>query len=429
MSENRLKIAVTQGDTNGVGWEIILKIFADSRMCEVCTPVIYGSKSVAEHYKKTIAELDNISFNVVSSAAEARRGRVNLVECGGVKSITPGTPSSEAGMAAVEALSKAVEELKAGSVDAVVTAPFNKESVQSDKFSHTGHTEFMASQFEGESMMMMCSDLFKVGLVTKHIPLNQVAEYINKEMIVKDLQGLRKTLKTDFSIVEPRIAVLSLNPHAGEGGMLGREELDIIQPAIQEAYKGGVMAFGPFPADGFFAAAGYKKYDAVLAIYHDQGLIPFKTLSPEGVNFTAGLTAVRTSPDHGTAYDIAGKGEANPDSMRNAIYMAIDVVNSRASYAEMSANPLQHAETERERGGGYREQQHRNYDGANRREGGHNRRDNNHRRERQPQNMPQTGSSESKAESSVSSVSQPKSQAESQTESQTKSQNQNQQQQ
>ncbi|MFI3305465.1 MAG: 4-hydroxythreonine-4-phosphate dehydrogenase PdxA [Rikenellaceae bacterium] len=367
-----LKIGVTQGDTNGIGWELILKIFSDSRMCEICTPIIYGSKSVAEHYKKTIAELDNISFNVVASAGEARKGRVNLVECGAVGSVTPGKAAAEAGKAAIEALAKAAEELKSGALDAVVTAPFNKESVQSSDFTHTGHTEFMASQFEGESMMMMCSEIFKVGLVTKHVPLNKVAEMISTEMIVKDLQGLRKTLITDFSIREPRIAVMSLNPHAGEGGMLGGEEQEIIQPAIQEAYKGGVFAFGPFPADGFFAAASYKKYDAVLAIYHDQGLIPFKTLSPEGVNFTAGLTAVRTSPDHGVAYDIAGKDVANTDSMRNAIYMAIDVVNSRKIYAEISKDPLQHIDTERERGdhrGGYRENQHRNYEGSNRREG------------------------------------------------------------
>lgn len=371
MSEKRLKIGITQGDTNGIGWEIILKILSDSRMCEICTPVVYGAKSVADFYKKSISDLDNISFNTVSSAKDARQGRVNLVECGSVGTVTPGVPNADAGKAAIEALVKATADLKAGAIDAVVTAPFNKESVQSNEFTHTGHTEYMASQFDGESMMMMCSEIFKVGLVTKHVPINKVAEMITKEMIAKDLKGLRKTLISDFSIVEPRIAVMSLNPHAGEGGLLGREEMEIIQPAIQEASKEGVYAFGPFPADGFFAAAGYKKYDAILAIYHDQGLIPFKTLCPEGVNFTAGLTAVRTSPDHGVAYDIAGKGQANPDSMRNAIYMAIDVVKSRATYKEISANPLQHAELERERGerGPYRENQHRNFEGSARREG------------------------------------------------------------
>ncbi|MFI3248413.1 MAG: 4-hydroxythreonine-4-phosphate dehydrogenase PdxA [Rikenellaceae bacterium] len=359
MSNERVKIGITQGDTNGVGWELILKILSDNRMCELCTPVVYGSKAIADHYKSTIKDIDSITFNVISSASEARRGSVNLVECGAVKNaITPGTPSTQAGTAAIEALAKAAEELKSGALDAIVTAPFNKESVQSEEFQHTGHTEFMASQFEGESMMMMCSELLKVGLVTKHVPLSQVASAISSELIVKDLTNLRKTLIQDFSIVEPRIAVLSLNPHSGDGGLLGTEEKMIIQPAIQEAYKGGIYAFGPFAADGFFSAGTYKKYDAVLAIYHDQGLIPFKTLSPEGVNFTAGLSAVRTSPDHGVAYDIAGKGVANPDSMRNAIYMAIDIVGSRKIYKDISANPLEHTELERERGGGRGHREH-----------------------------------------------------------------------
>ncbi len=354
MSDGRVKIGITQGDTNGVGWELILKIFSDSRVCELCTPVVYGSLAIAEHYKSLSKDKDitSLSFKVISSASEARRGQVNLVECGAIKgNVTPGTPSPQAGIAAVEALVKAAEELKSGALSAIVTAPFNKESVQSSEFAHTGHTEFMASQFEGESMMMMCSELLKVGLITKHLPLSEVAGAISKELIVKDLTNLRKTLIQDFSIVEPRIAVLSLNPHSGDGGLLGSEEKEIIQPAIQEAYKNGVYAFGPFAADGFFAASTYKKYDAVLAMYHDQGLIPFKTLSPEGVNFTAGLSAIRTSPDHGVAYDIVGQGVANPDSMRNAIYMAIDIVESRKIYNKISANPLEHTELERERGG------------------------------------------------------------------------------
>ncbi|MFI3327613.1 MAG: 4-hydroxythreonine-4-phosphate dehydrogenase PdxA [Rikenellaceae bacterium] len=352
MSDKRTKIAITQGDTNGVGWEIILKIFSDRRMCEICTPVIYGSLSAAEYYKKSIEEFDNFSFNVVSSAKDARSGKVNLVECGKVarESIAPGTASQEAGVAAIEALTKAVEELKSGFVEGVVTGPFNKETVQSDTFAHTGHTEFMAANFEGADMMMMCSELLKVGLVTKHLPLEKVKSAINKDLIVKDLKALRKTLITDFSVVEPRIAVLSLNPHAGDGGLLGTEEKDVIQPAIAEAFNDGVLAFGPFAADGFFAASTYRKYDAILAMYHDQGLIPFKTLSPDGVNFTAGLSAVRTSPDHGVAYDIAGQDKADPASMRNAIYMAIDVIASRKIYDRISANPLERVEQERERG-------------------------------------------------------------------------------
>ncbi|MFI3281425.1 MAG: 4-hydroxythreonine-4-phosphate dehydrogenase PdxA [Rikenellaceae bacterium] len=349
MADNKLKIGITQGDTNGIGWEIILKIFSDSRITELCTPIIYGSSRVADHYKKLV-EVERFSFNKITSAREAKGDKINLVECGAVEGdITPGVAAPQAGKAAIEALVRAAEELKSGVIDAIVTAPFNKESVQSDSFSFTGHTEYMASQFDGESMMMMCSDMLRVGLVTKHVPLSRVGEALSKEKIVKDLQNLRQSLKKDFGIIEPRIAVMALNPHAGEGGMLGDEEINILQPAITEAYKGGVLAFGPFAADGFFAASTYKKYDAILAMYHDQGLIPFKTLSPEGVNFTAGLLAVRTSPDHGVAYDIAGKGVANPDSMRNALYMAIDIVRARRSYFKAHANPLQRAEREKSR--------------------------------------------------------------------------------
>ncbi len=347
MADNRLKIGITQGDTNGIGWELILKIFSDSRVTELCTPVIYGSAKIADQYKK-ILKIDSITLNNVASARDAKVDKVNLVDCGnGNISVTPGVASPEAGKAAIDALECAAADLKAGVIDAVVTAPFNKESVQSDLFNFTGHTEYMASQFDGESMMMMCSDILRVGLVTKHLALSKISEYITAEKIVNDLKNLRLSLKKDFGVIEPRIAVLSLNPHAGEGGMLGDEEINILQPAIKEAFQEGVLAFGPFPADGFFAAASYKKYDAVLAMYHDQGLIPFKTLSPEGVNFTAGLLAVRTSPDHGVAYDIAGKGIANPDSMRNALYMAIDIVRSRRNYFKANANPLQRAERER----------------------------------------------------------------------------------
>ncbi len=349
MAENKLKVGITQGDTNGIGWELILKIFSDSRITDLCTPIIYGSQQVADHYKRLI-EVEKFSFNVVDSARQAREGKVNLVECspaGESLEVTPGVASAAAGKAAVDSLVRATEELKSGVIDALVTAPFNKESVQSEAFAFTGHTEYMASQFEGNSMMMMCSDILRVGLVTKHIPLKEVGAALSQEKILADLRGLRLSLQKDFSIIEPRIAVLALNPHAGEGGMLGREEIEVLQPAIKQAFAEGILAFGPFASDGFFAAATYKKYDAVLAIYHDQGLIPFKTLSPEGVNFTAGLLAVRTSPDHGVAYDIAGKGIASPDSMRNALYMALDIVRSRRRYTLAHANPLQRAEREK----------------------------------------------------------------------------------
>ena len=349
MSDNRLKIGITQGDANGVGWEIILRTLADQRMTELFTPVVYGSKQAADFYSKLLdKEEGSVQFNVVSSSEESRRGKVNLVECGQINP-QPGVASAEAGKAAVEALERAMADLKAGDIDAMVTAPIMKETAQSETFQFTGHTEFVASYLEGEPMMIMCSDRLRVGLVTIHIPVSEVSQSISKEKILSSLTTLRQSLKADFGIVEPRIAVLSLNPHAGEGGMLGSEEQEIIKPAIEEAFQEGTLAFGPFPADGLFATGAYAKYDAILAMYHDQGLTPFKTLSPDGVNFTAGLSEVRTSPDHGTAYDIAGKGEADPQSMRNAIYAAIDIVRNRRNWAYWNRNPLQRFEREKGR--------------------------------------------------------------------------------
>jgi 4-hydroxythreonine-4-phosphate dehydrogenase len=349
MSENKLTIGITQGDTNGIGWEVILRTLIDSRTTELFTPVVYGSQQAAKFYAETLdSEEGTVQFNVVASADEARNGKVNLVECGDCKP-QPGVASKEAGKAAVEALQRAIIDLREGAIDALVTAPIDKEMAQSEEFKFTGHTEFMAAHLEGEPMMIMCSDRLRVGLVTIHIPVAEVSRNISQEKIISSLTTLRSTLKQDFGIVEPRIAVLSLNPHAGEGGMLGSEEQEIVKPAIVEAYKQGILAFGPFPADGLFATGGYAKYDAVLAMYHDQGLTPFKTLSPDGVNFTAGLSEVRTSPDHGTAYDIAGKGIADAQSMRNAIYAAIDIVRNREQWAEWTARPLQHFERDKGR--------------------------------------------------------------------------------
>ena len=349
MPENKFKIGITQGDTNGIGWEIILKALADPRMTELFTPVVYGSPKAAAYYRNTVAEIEAFSFNPVASAAEARRGKANLVACGETADIAPGKPTPEAGRAAVEALCAAMRDLKAGHLDALVTAPFDKETVQADDFRYTGHTEYLAAELEGEAMMILCSDVLRVGLVTKHIPVSEIARNITKERIVRDLNTLRRALIEDFGIVEPRIAVMALNPHAGDGGLLGHEEQEIIRPAIVEAFRQGVLAFGPFAADGLFAGGGYAKYDGILAMYHDQGLAPFKSLSPDGVNFTAGLSAVRTSPDHGTAFDIAGKDKADPQSMRNAIYAAIDIAEHRRAWAEWTRNPLQRAE--RDRGG------------------------------------------------------------------------------
>ena len=299
MSENRLKIGITQGDPNGIGWEVILKTFADPRMTELCTPVIYGSLKAAEFYQKTIADLEPVPFHIASSIHEIRRGKINLILCGDETKIEPGTASPEAGRAAAEALHAAVRDLRDEQLDALVTAPIDKESIQSDDFRYTGHTEFLAAELGGEPLMMMCSDLLRMGLVTIHIPVTEISHDLTRQKIVTRLEQLRSSLKADFGIVEPRIAVLALNPHAGDGGLLGSEEEHIIRPAVNEAYEKGILAFGPFAADGFFASGHYRDYDAVLAMYHDQGLTPFKTLSPDGVNFTACLGSVRTSPDHG----------------------------------------------------------------------------------------------------------------------------------
>ena len=346
----RLKIGITQGDTNGVGWEVILKIFSDNRLTELFTPVIYGSSAAAAYYQKRLNDIEPVKFMVVDGAERAQQGRVNLVECGAKElSVTPGKPSKVGGEAAAAALNKAIKELKDGAIDALVTAPIDKEMIQSEAFSFTGHTEFLAKELEGEPLMIMTSELMRVGLATIHVPVAEVAQSLSKELIVERINQINNSMREDFGVVRPKVAVLALNPHAGDGGLLGKEEQDIIKPAIVEAYEGGVLAFGPFAADGFFASGQFKNYDAILAMYHDQGLAPFKTLTPNGVNFTASLSEVRTSPDHGVAYDIAGKGIADEQSMRNAIYEAIDIVQRRSEWEEWNANPLQHFEREKGR--------------------------------------------------------------------------------
>lgn len=346
----RLKIGITQGDTNGVGWEVILKIFSDNRLAELFTPVIYGSSVAATFYQKRLNDIEPVKFVVVEGAERAQQGRVNLVECGAKElSVTPGKPSKAGGEAAAAALNRAIEELKSGAIDAMVTAPIDKEMIQSESFSYTGHTEFLAKELGGEPLMIMASELMRVGLATIHVPVAKVAESLSKELIVERINQMNASMRQDFGVVRPKVAVLALNPHAGDGGLLGKEEEEIIKPAIVEAYEAGVLAFGPFAADGFFASGQFKNYDAILAMYHDQGLAPFKTLTPNGVNFTASLSEVRTSPDHGVAYDIAGKGVADEQSMRNAIYDAIDIVQRRREWAEWNANPLQHFEREKGR--------------------------------------------------------------------------------
>ena len=348
MEQEKLKIGITQGDTNGIGWEVILKTLTDTRIAELCTPIVYGSPKAAGYYRNTLHEVESVPFQTIHQASEAKEGRISLRPVGESEiRIEPGVASTVAAKAALDALQAALEDLKRGDIDALVTAPINKETMQSEEFSFTGHTEYLAAQLEGEPLMLMCSERLKVGLATIHLPVSEVSGQINEELIIERLRQLRALLKQDFGVVEPRIAVLSLNPHAGDGGLLGKEEQEVITPAILKAYEEGILAYGPFAADGLFASGNYSRYDAVLAMYHDQGLAPFKMLSPDGVNFTACLNRVRTSPDHGVAYDIAGKDQADPQSMRSAIYLAIDIVRNRRQWQEWNANPLPHVERER----------------------------------------------------------------------------------
>jgi len=349
MEPHKLRIGITHGDINGIGYEVIIKTLSDSRLLETCTPIVYGSPKVAAYHRKAL-DVELFTFNQIAHAREANSKRVNIINCVDEEiRVELGKSTPEAGEASLLALQAAVRDLKSGDIDVVVTAPINKENIQSEQFRFPGHTEFFASEFAAKNfMMLMVSEQLKVGVVTGHIPVHQVPLSLTKEKILTNIRILHKTVLEDFSIRKPRIAVLGLNPHAGDQGVIGSEDQDIIKPAIKQASEEGIIALGPFAADGFFGSGDYKKFDAVLAMYHDQGLIPFKLLAFEsGVNFTAGLPIIRTSPGHGTAYDIAGKGVASEDSFRNAIYLAIDVFASRKQFKDLSKNPLKHHEIDR----------------------------------------------------------------------------------
>lgn len=342
MEQKRIKVAITHGDTNGVGYEVILKAFDDPQMLELCTPIIYGSPKVAAYHRKVLNLQTN--FTIIEKAEEAKEGKLNLLTTfdDEVK-IELGTPAKEAGEAALAALDRAMTDYRSGLYDVIVTAPINKKTIQSNLFHFCGHTEYIESCVGdgNKALMILMNDVLKVALVTTHLPIKDVASAITKEAIVEKAILLNNSLKRDFGLTRPRIAVLALNPHAGDDGLLGKEENEVIMPAISELESKGVMAFGPYAADGFFGSGNYRHYDAVLAMYHDQGLAPFKTLAQEnGVNYTAGLPIVRTSPDHGTAYDIAGKGVADAQSFREAIYAAIDIYRNRKNYDEAGAHPL-----------------------------------------------------------------------------------------
>lgn len=337
-----LRVGITHGDTNGVGYEIILKAFAEQTMFEVCTPVVFGSAKIGSYHRKALGI--ETQFHFVNSAKDAVDGRLNLVNCfDNDVNVEFGRTSQEAGRAAYWALEAATEALKNGEIDVLVTAPICKNAIQSPDFNFAGHTEYLANRIgEGnEPLMVLANDVMRVALVTTHLPISEVAAAITKENVAKKIRQLNKSLQHDFLISAPRIAVLGLNPHNGDDGVMGHEEKEAIAPAVQEAVEQGIQCFGPYPADGFFGAGMFSHFDAVLAMYHDQGLAPFKALSMDnGVNITAGLPYVRTSPDHGTAFDIAGCNKASEASFRQAIYTAIDIHRNRKADDEARKNPL-----------------------------------------------------------------------------------------
>jgi len=339
----KIVVGITQGDTNGIGYEVIIKALADSRMLELCTPVIYGSSRAFGFYKKLVPDEERIQSNIIHSARDCHPKRINIINCvPDTFHIDPGQPTQESAQASVLALEACVRDLKNGDLDAMVTAPFNKKAVSAGGFKYPGHTEYLINEFgAADGLMFLCSDKMRVGVVTNHIPISKVSENLSIEKIIVKLRLMNDSLKKDFGIIRPRIAVLGLNPHAGDKGLLGDEEEMIICPAIKAAGQEKILAFGPYSPDGFFSVHQQYEFDAVLAMYHDQGLIPFKALAfDSGVNFTAGLPAVRTSPDHGTAYEVAGQGVASSIPMKSAIYAAIDIVRNRWAYEEMHANPL-----------------------------------------------------------------------------------------
>ena len=339
--EGNLKIGITHGDINGIGYEVILKMLDDNRILELCTPIIYGSAKIVSFYRKALG-MQQQQMCQIKDASEAREGAVNIINVVGEDcKVEPGQSTKEAGAAAFASLEKAVQDVSAGKIAAIVTAPINKDNIQGELFTFPGHTEYLESSVGGKALMILFNRDMRVALVTTHLPLSKISENVTAERIVEKLDIFKKSLCRDFGIVYPRIAVLSLNPHAGENGLLGTEEQDVITPAIKTAQEQGIECYGPYAADGFFGAGQFAHFDGILAMYHDQGLAPFKALAMDGgVNYTAGLPVVRTSPAHGTGYDIAGQGVASEQSMREALYAAIDVARNRELYEEMTANPL-----------------------------------------------------------------------------------------
>lgn len=345
-----IRVGITHGDINGIGYEVVLKAVSDEKIPELFTPVFYGSPQIVEKARREF-NIELLPIHIVRNKGDIRDGKLNIVEIDVTHNdVEPGLPTEKSGRAAVKALELACEALERGEIQVLVTAPISKKAVQSEEFQFPGHTEYLQERLGNGShaLMILFNDFLKVALVTTHLPLSKVSQAITKERVLNQIRSFEKVLKSDFTCERPKIAVLSLNPHCGDEGLLGNEEKDEIIPALEDAKKEGILAFGPYSADGFFSTDAYMNFDGILAMYHDQGLAPFKALAGDtGVNFTGGLPFIRTSPDHGTAYDLAWKDKADPTSMRQAIYKAIDLYRNRMQHQKASANPLRKVRPEK----------------------------------------------------------------------------------
>ena len=354
--KDKVKVGISCGDVNGIGLEVVIKTFLDNRIFDHCTPILYASKAIASDYRKAL-DIKDFSFEQTRSADDANPKRANVIDIWNEAfELKLGTPTKESGELALKSLQTATADLKEGKIDVLLTAPIDKNNIQSEEFKFPGHTEYLADAFGVEEFtMLMVSEQLKVTFMTGHLPLAEVGKNLSFESIIKKIRFLDKILPQDFGIRKPKIAVLGLNPHNGDGGILGTEEQEVIAPAIKKAKEDGILVFGPFAADGFFGSGAFHQFDVVLAMYHDQGLIPFKTLNfDRGVNYTAGLPKVRVSPDHGTGFDIAGKGIASEGSFRDALFLGIDLFKERQRYADYTENVLQPQKESRNSSGGNR---------------------------------------------------------------------------
>ena len=341
MGEGRkIRVGISVGDINGIGCEIILRTFEDSRMFEFCTPVLFASNKTISQQKKDLGI--NLNYHGINEASKCIDNKINVVNVWkDIPKINYGQPTRDAGILAIRSLKAAVRSLKKNEIDVLVTAPINKANIQSDDFKFPGHTDYLAQELGGESLMFMIADELKIGLLTDHVAVKDVPDSISKELIEKKVQIIENSLIMDFGVRRPKIAMLGINPHSGDNGVIGQEDEQVLKPAIEKLSNSGHLVFGPYSADSFFGSGAYKQFNAVLAAYHDQGLIPFKTLSfGKGVNYTAGLSHVRTSPDHGTAYEIAGKGEADHSSFKEAVFSAIEIFRNRKQFQELTQSPL-----------------------------------------------------------------------------------------